>query len=111
MAPGPSQASVEPLLDAYKPPGLIKKIYFKTLTFGDAPFTIDNVWVDKANPDEVCLEVSCSEDPSVHDDLATMGVLTETPAGVSLLAGSPNAAGYQMPCLLHLRSLCLHAAG
>jgi hypothetical protein len=48
---------VEPLLDAYKPPGLVKKIYFKTLTFGDAPFKIDNVWVDKANDNEVCLEV------------------------------------------------------
>jgi hypothetical protein len=54
---GVLQQSVEPLLDAYKPPGLVKKIYFKTLTFGDAPFKIDNVWVDKANPDEVCLEV------------------------------------------------------
>ena len=51
------QQSVEPLLDAYKPPGLVKKIYFKTLTFGDAPFKIDNVWVDKANDNEVCLEV------------------------------------------------------
>lgn len=51
------QASVEPLLDAYKPPGLIKKIYFRTLTFGDAPFKIDNVWIDKANSEEVCLEV------------------------------------------------------
>jgi len=51
------KASVEPLLDAYKPPGLIKKIYFRTLTFGDAPFKIDNVWIDKANSEEVCLEV------------------------------------------------------
>lgn len=51
------QASVEPLLDQYKPPGLIKKIYFRTLTFGDAPFKIDNVWIDKASEDEVCLEV------------------------------------------------------
>lgn len=52
-----AQESVEPLLDTYKPPGLIKKIYFRTLTFGDAPFKIDNIWVDKANPEEVTLEV------------------------------------------------------
>ena len=48
---------MEPLLDAYKPPGLIKKIYFRTLTFGDAPFIIDNIWIDKANDKEICLEV------------------------------------------------------
>lgn len=50
--------SVEPLLDAYKPPGLIKKIYFRTLTFGDAPFKIDNVWVDRSTDKEICLEVA-----------------------------------------------------
>lgn len=33
-----SQEQVEPLMDMYKPPGLIKKIYFQKLTFGDDPF-------------------------------------------------------------------------
>ena len=29
---------VEPLMNQYKPPGLIKKISFVKLTFGDDPF-------------------------------------------------------------------------
>lgn len=32
------QEQVEPLMMQYKPPGLIKKIYFQKLTFGDDPF-------------------------------------------------------------------------
>ncbi len=49
---------MEPILDMYKPPGLIKKIYFRRLTFGNAPIRIDNVWVDKQTPEELILEVS-----------------------------------------------------
>lgn len=75
------QASVEPLLVAYKPPGLIKKIYFRTLTFGDAPFKIDSVWIDKANREEVCLEV--------HDAVCNLA------HSVSNFAGS-CCAGYQI---------------
>ena len=48
---------MEPILDMYKPPGLIKKIYFRRLTFGNAPIRIDNVWVDKQTPEELILEV------------------------------------------------------
>lgn len=48
--------SLEPILDSYKPPGLIKRIYFKTLTFGDAPFKFDNIWIDKSSKKEICLE-------------------------------------------------------
>ena len=44
-------------MDMYKPPGLIKKIYFRRLTFGTAPFKIDNVWIDRTDPTQVCLEV------------------------------------------------------
>lgn len=32
------QEQVEPLMMQYKPPGLIKKIYFQKITFGDDPF-------------------------------------------------------------------------
>ena len=32
------QEQVEPLMMQYKPPGLIKRIYFQKLTFGDDPF-------------------------------------------------------------------------
>ncbi len=53
----PPQNFVQPLLDEYKPPALIKRIYFRTLTFGDVPFKIDNVWLDKSRTKEVCLEV------------------------------------------------------
>ena len=55
-----TQETVEPILDMYKPPGLIKKIYFRRLTFGNAPIRIDNVWVDKQTPDELVLEVLCT---------------------------------------------------
>lgn len=56
-------------MDMYKPPGLIKKIYFRRLTFGTAPFKIDNVWIDRTDPDQVCLEVrprpaTCCEGPA-----------------------------------------------
>lgn len=50
--------AVEPLMEQYKPPGLIKRIYFKTLTFGDAPFRIENIWVEDEGEDHVLLEVT-----------------------------------------------------
>ena len=44
-------------MEQYKPPGLIKKMYFKHLTFGDAPFKIENVWVEEHSKDHVLMEV------------------------------------------------------
>jgi hypothetical protein len=32
---------VEPIMEQYKPPGVIKKIYFSEFTFGDAPFRVE----------------------------------------------------------------------
>ena len=49
-------------MNDYKPPGLIKNIYFKHLTFGDAPIKIDNVWVEDEGEEHVMLEVL----PRVH---------------------------------------------
>ena len=49
--------AVEPMMDQYKPPGLIKKIYFSKLTFGDSPIRIGNVWVEDEGEDHVLLEV------------------------------------------------------
>ncbi|KAK9868031.1 hypothetical protein WJX84_002145 [Apatococcus fuscideae] len=49
--------TVEPLMNDYKPPGLIKNIYFKHLTFGDAPIKIDNVWVEDEGEEHVMLEI------------------------------------------------------
>lgn len=49
--------SVEPIMDQYKPPGIVKKIYFKRLTFGDLPISIDDVWVENEGEDHVLLEV------------------------------------------------------
>lgn len=51
------QETVEPLMEQYKPPGLIKKIYFKQLTFGDSPFLIENVWVEDHPDKNVLMEV------------------------------------------------------
>lgn len=45
-------------MEQYKPPGLIKKIYFKNLSFGDAPFKIENVWVENEGEKHVLMEVS-----------------------------------------------------
>ena len=45
-------------MDQYKPPGLIKKIYFSKLTFGESPIRIDNVWVEDEGEDHVLLEVT-----------------------------------------------------
>lgn len=53
----PVQETVEPLMEQYKPPGLIKKIYFKNLSFGDAPFKIENVWVEDEGEKHVLMEV------------------------------------------------------
>ena len=51
------QETVEPLMEQYKPPGLIKKIYFKNLSFGDAPFKVENVWVENEGEKHVLMEV------------------------------------------------------
>lgn len=45
-------------MEQYKPPGLIKKIYFKNLSFGDAPFKIENAWVEDEGEKHVLLEAS-----------------------------------------------------
>lgn len=47
----------EPMMDMYKPPGLIKKIYFSKLTFGDDPFRVEGIRVDKTDASEICIEV------------------------------------------------------
>jgi len=48
--------TVEPIMEQYKPPGVIKKIYFSELTFGDAPFRIEGITV-KEDPDAIDMEV------------------------------------------------------
>jgi Ca2+-dependent lipid-binding protein len=49
---------LEPLLDYYKPPGLIKRIYFKKLTFGDSPPRVEGIRVDRrGSKDEVKIEI------------------------------------------------------
>ena len=45
-------------MEQYKPPGLIKKMYFKNLSFGDAPFKIENIWVEDEGEKHVLMEVS-----------------------------------------------------
>ena len=48
--------SVEPIMDQYKPAGIIKRIYFKTLTFGDTPMVIDSVWLENEGENHVLME-------------------------------------------------------
>jgi hypothetical protein len=54
--------SVEPIMDQYKPPGLVKRIFFKRLTFGDLPIQIDDIWVENEGEKHILLEVC---DPSL----------------------------------------------
>lgn len=63
------QETVEPLMEQYKPPGLIKKMYFKNLSFGDAPFKVENVWVEDEGEKHVLMEVHkllCQMSLTVH---------------------------------------------
>lgn len=48
---------VEPIMDEYKPPGLIKRIFFKNLTFGGAPMRAEHVWVEEKSSSHVLFEV------------------------------------------------------
>lgn len=50
--------TVEPIMDQYKPPGLVKSIFFKRITFGDAPITIDDVIVENEGEKHILLEVT-----------------------------------------------------
>ena len=50
--------SVEPIMDQYKPPGLVKRIFFKRITFGDLPIKIDDVWVENEGEKHILLEAS-----------------------------------------------------
>ena len=52
--------SVEPIMQQYKPPGLVKSIFFKRITFGDAPITIDEVMVENEGEKHIVIEVSLS---------------------------------------------------
>ena len=47
---------VEPLMEQYRPP-FIKRIYFKKLTFGDAPFRVEGIRVDETKTDQVQIDV------------------------------------------------------
>lgn len=59
--------SVEPIMDQYKPPGLVKRIFFKRITFGDSPVTIDDVWVENEGEKHILLEV-CTLCPSCQEN-------------------------------------------
>lgn len=47
---------VEPMMEQYRPP-FISRIYFKKLTFGDAPFRIEGIRVDENQIDRVQIEI------------------------------------------------------
>lgn len=32
---------VEPIMEQYRPPGIMKRIFFQELTFGEAPFRVE----------------------------------------------------------------------
>lgn len=47
---------VEPMMEQYRP-SFIKRIYFKKLTFGDAPFRIEGIRIDKQEKDRILMEM------------------------------------------------------
>ena len=49
--------TVTPIMEQYKPPVIIKSMYFKTLTFGDAPIQVDNVWIEQDAENHILMEV------------------------------------------------------
>lgn len=50
------KSQVEPLMEQFRPP-FIKRIYFKKLTFGDAPFRVEGIRVDEKQIDRVQIEI------------------------------------------------------
>eukprot|EP00887_Chlorella_sp_A99_P007012 scaffold2.g7012.t1 len=72
---------VEPLLNAYKPPGLVKSIYFAKLSMGDRPFRVEGIRVDKdITDDQLEIEASAAVDYRWSSD-ASIFLAIELPAG------------------------------
>ena len=50
------QRQIEPLMEYYRP-AFIKRIYFKKLTFGDAPFRVEGIRVDEKTESQIQIDV------------------------------------------------------
>jgi Ca2+-dependent lipid-binding protein len=68
--------ALDPILEQYRPHGLIKRIYVHELTFGEAPFRIENVRVDHQSEKEICLEFDFRWAGEAH-----VGIAVELPFG------------------------------
>jgi len=102
------QETVEPLMEQYKPPGLIKKIYFKNLSFGDAPFKIENAWVEDEGEKHVLLEASPASWLHcilISHLLPCMYVL-DVHSVHELISGSTHSAGRATSCCIHGVTCC-----
>ncbi|KFM28651.1 Extended synaptotagmin-3 [Auxenochlorella protothecoides] len=97
------KSQVEPLMAQYKPSGLIKRIYFQKLTFGNSPVRLEGIRVDKDDPSEVAVEVDFrwSGDANIvmGIDLPVGGTLTRLAPKVSDLAVSGTARVVLRPLL------------
>lgn len=78
-------------MEQYKPPGLIKKIYFKNLSFGDAPFKVENVWVEDEGEKHVLMEV--------HKLLCQMGLTVLAKRLSGLCSSQSDCGGFSLPLL------------
>lgn len=76
-------------MEQYKPPGLIKKIYFKNLSFGDAPFKIENVWVEDEGEKHVLMEV--------HNMLCSLGFTVNAKCSTTLDLWAANSVTLNFP--------------
>ena len=90
-------------MNQYKPPGLIKKISFKTLTFGDAPFRVENIWVedngDGSSPEDgVLLEVAFR-----WAGEANIAIAIDLPAGGDLTRMVPKVTDLRVAGVARVR--------
>lgn len=81
------KTQVEPLMNEYKPPGLIKRIYFQKLTLGSSPVRVEGIRIDDADPAEIALEADFrwSGDANI-----VMGI--ELPLGGSFTRMAPKVS-------------------
>eukprot|EP01026_Neomeris_dumetosa_P041862 TRINITY_DN3476_c0_g1_i4.p1 TRINITY_DN3476_c0_g1~~TRINITY_DN3476_c0_g1_i4.p1 ORF type:complete len:510 (+),score=48.64 TRINITY_DN3476_c0_g1_i4:335-1864(+) len=67
---------VEPVMEDHRPPVIIKRIAFKKITFGDSPFRIEGVKIEKEQDDELLLLIDFR-----WAGEANIALAIETPAG------------------------------
>lgn len=94
------KAQVEPLMEQYKPPGMIKKIYFHKLTFGDDPFRVEGIRVEEEGGQlQIDVSFRWAGDANIVLGIELLGEGTRMAPKVSDLAVSGEARIILRPLL------------